>query len=34
MGQQKWFYIRKFYEYDSQLPIRMAPKLSKGHFAL
>ena len=30
----RWSYIRKFYDYDSQLPIRMAPKLSKGHFDL
>ena len=30
----KWSYLQKFFEFDSQLPIRKAPKLTKGHFQL
>ena len=29
-----WTYIEKFYEQDSKLPIRMAPRLTKGHLEL
>ena len=30
----KWSYLQQFFEYDSALPIRMAPKLTRGHFEL
>ncbi|KAL2102037.1 hypothetical protein ACEWY4_003798 [Coilia grayii] len=30
----KWTYLQRFFELDSQLPIRKAPKLTKGHFQL
>ena len=30
----RWTHIRNFYEFDSQLAIRKAHKLTKGHFEL
>ena len=30
----KWTYIKQFYDHDSALPIRKAPKLTRGYFEL